>query len=464
MSQTITTGKFLELPLAKLKPAPDNPRRDVGDVTELAMSIKEGGLHQPLVVVERDGAYLIVAGHRRLAAAKTVGLSTVPCVLREMTEDQRVAAMLVENLQRSDLAPLEEAKGISRLVEEFEVSQRDVAKRIGRSQPHVSKRLALLTLPENVRVEVDSGGITLADAAELAKLGDDEKAIAGVLKRVCDDKWRTVAGEVETETGLREKRGAIEVKAKSIEKTGKYAKVIRPVPAMYGRWDLPKGVYRMNPKADWGSDVLVVAAAKHEKDHPECHAVSFDPKSGDVFPVCTNRKKHPEIKTPNQICSAQQSAQHKAYLTKRQTEDERKAELEPIVAARREFVLELLGRKSAFTKDAALELILREAIVNAWQQMGHQTTLAFAAQLGFNNRELGPALELWTAKGIAELMRVALAATILTLDGENATAWDGARGAWGVDDLGYLEFLAQYGYEISDVERKSLPTTKAKAA
>src|SRR4051812_28031558 len=127
----------------RLVGAADNLRRNVGNVTELAASIRSIGVLEPLLVTPAVDGFAVVAGHRRLAAARKAGLEVVPCVVREMSEVERVIAMVVENEQRSDLSPIESAEGYFRLID-MGITQKELAKKVGRSAKHVASRLALL--------------------------------------------------------------------------------------------------------------------------------------------------------------------------------------------------------------------------------------------------------------------------------------------------------------------------------
>lgn len=146
---------IIEIPVNHLIPNPDNPRRDVGDVTELADSIKEQGLQQALVVTpdhEEHGERLfrVVIGHRRLAACKLAGLESVPCVVRELDSKTERELMLVENCQRSDLTPLEEADGYQGLLD-LGVGVGELAAKTGRSESFVRGRLRIARIPADVR-------------------------------------------------------------------------------------------------------------------------------------------------------------------------------------------------------------------------------------------------------------------------------------------------------------------------
>ena len=106
-----------ELPIELLQPHPDNPRKDVGDVTELADSIKVNGIFQNLTVIKDGEGYTVIIGHRRLAAAKQAGLKKVPCNVAEMTEQEQISTMLLENMQRNDLTVYEQAQGFQMMID-----------------------------------------------------------------------------------------------------------------------------------------------------------------------------------------------------------------------------------------------------------------------------------------------------------------------------------------------------------
>lgn len=164
---------LVEVRLSDLLPDPDNPRDDVGDVSELAASMQSAGLLQPIVARCRatDGRFVVVAGHRRLAAAQELGWSTVPVILRrDMRPDEVLAAMLIENGQRRDLDPIEEARAFARLKAQMQCSDVELARRIGRSQSQVSSRLALLALSIEEQDQVRDGTMKLVEATAKARI------------------------------------------------------------------------------------------------------------------------------------------------------------------------------------------------------------------------------------------------------------------------------------------------------
>ncbi|WP_170222698.1 ParB/RepB/Spo0J family partition protein [Rarobacter faecitabidus] len=171
------------VPVDQLRPHPSNPRREVGDVSELADSIREHGIRQNLLAVPDPGdeaRFRLVIGHRRHAAAVVAGLAEVPVVIDPtLSEADQLELMLVENIQRSDLTAVEEADGFQGLLD-LGLSQDQVAKRVGRSQSHVSNRIKLIGLPEKAREAVHARTLTLAQAEAIADVEDIPGATAAL--------------------------------------------------------------------------------------------------------------------------------------------------------------------------------------------------------------------------------------------------------------------------------------------
>lgn len=170
------------LPIDRLRPNRLQPRTNFDEpaLAELAESIRAQGVVQPLVVTpEGDGTYSIVAGERRWRAARQAGLETVPVVVREVADDrQRLELALVENVQRSDLNPIEEAEAYHALQESFGLSQGEVATRVGKARPTVANALRLLRLPETVRDLLRAGRLSAGQARPLLGLADAEAQVA----------------------------------------------------------------------------------------------------------------------------------------------------------------------------------------------------------------------------------------------------------------------------------------------
>lgn len=160
--------------VSKIFPHPDNPRKNLGDIQELSDSIKANGVLQNLTVVPMsNGQYTVVIGHRRLAAAKKAGLPKVPCVVTEMTPQEQVRTMLMENIQRSDLTVYEQAQGFQMMLDMGETVE-TIAKDCGFSQATVRRRVKLLELDADKFKKSEARGATLRDYAELEKIENPE--------------------------------------------------------------------------------------------------------------------------------------------------------------------------------------------------------------------------------------------------------------------------------------------------
>lgn len=174
-------GEFLStrvqyIPLGRIRPNPQQPRRsfDEEGLAELAASIRSCGILQPLTVRRAGEGYDLVAGERRLRAARIAGLREVPCLVAQVGEEDSALLALMENLQRRDLDCWEEAQAIARLISRYGLSQEEAARRLGRAQPTVANKLRLLRLPEDVRALLRENGLTERHARALLRLQDPE--------------------------------------------------------------------------------------------------------------------------------------------------------------------------------------------------------------------------------------------------------------------------------------------------
>jgi ParB family chromosome partitioning protein len=170
----------LHLSTDAIAPNPDQPRRQFAaeSLAELAASIRLHGLLQPVVVRRVGAGYELIAGERRLRAARMAGLLEVPAVVRESDERARKELALVENLQREDLAPLDEAEAYRTLMDEYDLTQEEVAVRVGKSRPAVANALRLLGLPEEVKARLRSGELTAGHARAVLSLGGAEEQVS----------------------------------------------------------------------------------------------------------------------------------------------------------------------------------------------------------------------------------------------------------------------------------------------
>jgi ParB family transcriptional regulator, chromosome partitioning protein len=159
-------GRIVDLDIASVLPNPDQPRTHFDDVAikGLAESIKSVGLIQPIVVRKKDGQYLVVAGERRLRAAKLAGLRSIKSIFIDAGEEKNLTLALIENIQRSDLDPVEEARAYRVLVNRFKLKQQDIAEKVGKERATIANSLRLLNLPEDIQDALSAGKISAGHA------------------------------------------------------------------------------------------------------------------------------------------------------------------------------------------------------------------------------------------------------------------------------------------------------------
>lgn len=191
------------LPVADLAPSPFQPRRAMNEeaLDELAASVKSRGVLQPLLVRPAPSparGWQIIAGERRWRAAQRAGLHEVPVLIRDLADADAMAAALVENLQRQDLDPLEEAEGFDRLIREFRLTQEELAQAVGKSRSHVTNMLRLLNLPPAVHQALRSGEITSGHARAILTHPEPERAA----RRIVADKLTVRQAEALTQSAL----------------------------------------------------------------------------------------------------------------------------------------------------------------------------------------------------------------------------------------------------------------------
>jgi ParB family chromosome partitioning protein len=176
-----SNDKIWHIPVGDIVANPQQPRRifNEEELVELINSIKEHGVLQPLIVTEkRDGTYELIAGERRLRASRRAGLATVPALVRTTTEHEKLELAIIENVQRVDLSPIDEAFSYKRLYDEFGLTMDQVATRVGKSRPHVSNMIRLLDLPEEAMDALGQGKITMGKARALLSLATEAEQIS----------------------------------------------------------------------------------------------------------------------------------------------------------------------------------------------------------------------------------------------------------------------------------------------
>ena len=183
------TRKLVELPVASIVPNPNQPRKsfDEDSIAELAKSIEQVGLIQPLMVRMNGQGYELIAGERRLRAVKSLGYETVSCIVcADMKEEDSAIAAVIENLQREDLHFFEEAQCYAELIDSYNLTQEELARRLGKSQSSIANKLRVLRLPDEVKAAVLDSGVTERHARALLKLEDTQCQI-DMIKQISED-------------------------------------------------------------------------------------------------------------------------------------------------------------------------------------------------------------------------------------------------------------------------------------
>ena len=192
--------EIVEISLDELRPNPYQPRKvfDEEALNELASSIKEHGVFQPIIVKKSIKGYDIIAGERRFRASKMAGLEKIPAIVREFTDEQMMEIALLENLQRENLSAIEEATAYKAMIEHLNLTQDELSKRVGKSRSHVTNIIGLLRLPKVVQDMISDNRITMGHARALSKLNDDDQIIE-LANKIVDDKL--VVRDIENITG-----------------------------------------------------------------------------------------------------------------------------------------------------------------------------------------------------------------------------------------------------------------------
>lgn len=434
-TQTRTTQQLQLLDIGRVRPAPDNLREDLGDLKELAASIKTVGILEPILVTGNgDGVMTVVAGHRRLAAAKLAGLTEVPTIVREFSDVERQEAMLIENLQRKDLDPIEEAKAYKRLID-LGNSQGNLAERIGRSQSHISKRLALLQLPAPALEKLHSGGINVQDALELTKLAPHPKRLEAALKN--NNRWDGIAGAVDMQ--LREQKEADARSATRSKLQSAGVKILREdslrsTPMFYGVKERPLA-------GQSHYDCLKLTIEQH-KDK-SCHAVIIN-SDGSVTYVCKNPSNH-----PGQLATSRAASMSPAEKGEHQRQmNEKKARVE----AREARAKVLRSLLKDVKKGASAEFILVQLLTTAGADEARIAEELLGLEPPKRGSVYAPDVVLtYAQRGTRELWRAAMAVAFGAAESNLRTgyAYRGAKSKV----ARHLALLEKAGYKATSAEK-----------
>lgn len=186
--ETATENDIKELPVADIRPNPYQPRKSFNEeaLNELAESIKNYGVFQPIIVKKSIKGYDLIAGERRLRASKIAGLTKIPAIIKDFTDEEMREIALLENIQREDLTAIELAWAYKGIIDNLDIRQEDLAGRIGKSRSHVTNILGLLNLPDNVQKMILNGDLSMGHARVLSKMSDVDE-INDLAKKIVNE-------------------------------------------------------------------------------------------------------------------------------------------------------------------------------------------------------------------------------------------------------------------------------------
>ena len=219
--ETATKEEIIEVNLNELRVNPYQPRKvfNAEALNDLAESIKEHGVFQPIIVKKSIKGYEIIAGERRVRASRMAGLEKIPAIIRNLNDEQMMEIALLENLQRENLSAIEEAIAYKSMIEKLSLTQEELSKKVGKSRSHITNILGLLRLPKEVQEMVANNKISMGHARVLSKLEDDNKIIE-MANQIVERK--IPVRELEQEAETKEKKVKITRQSKTINNDFKY--------------------------------------------------------------------------------------------------------------------------------------------------------------------------------------------------------------------------------------------------
>lgn len=219
--ETVTNEEIIDINIDELRVNPYQPRKVFNDdaLSDLAESIKEHGVFQPIIVKKSIKGYEIIAGERRVRASKLAGLKKIPAIIRNLNDEQMMEIALLENLQRENLSAIEEAIAYKSMIEKLSLTQDELSKKVGKSRSHITNILGLLRLPEEVQEMVANNQISMGHARVLSKLEDNQKII-DMAREIVSKK--IPVRELEQEAETENKKVKIERHSKPVNTDYKY--------------------------------------------------------------------------------------------------------------------------------------------------------------------------------------------------------------------------------------------------
>lgn len=422
MTTTTTTETVERLSIEAIVLDPANRKADPDP--QFVASVRTHGVIQPLLVTPHstdDGLYRLVAGERRLRVAKKAGHDTVPAIVRTLTDQEILEHNLIENIQRQDIKPSHEAVAMARLVE-IGMSQKVLAKRIGRSAAYVRERLRLLELPPAARVLIDDDVIGIEQGLALVELVDHPDTMEAVVAEVATGnrnvEWMVSSALRQLESDARVAEGRAKAEAKGlrvVDHEGYH----------------PSGYVELGTYG--GLDLDAKAHAKEP-----CHAVVIAPRDGKATPVCTDKKRH----TRKGASPVKTAAKAGAHAEARAEKAARKEATEH----RKAFVASILAGR--VTKADVLRLVLPNYLddANSNEQAAIAKLVGVEAAEANRYDRWGDALREYAAVSETSLLRACLAFSLV--QGEDAVA-----GGWAHERAErHRAFLAAKGYEPTAYE------------
>jgi ParB family transcriptional regulator, chromosome partitioning protein len=421
---------------------------------------------EPIVLapaLDEEGGVVLIAGHRRRAAARKAGLSTIPAEIRGDldSEAKQMLAMLVENGRRRDLSPIEEAHGYQQVLDLGELTPARIGKAIGVSTARVKGRMALTTLPEEVQDKIHSAQITLAEAEALTEFADDALVMKRLLRDVGSYNFKFT---VEQERRGREKAAKIAEARREFEKTG--IRVIeRPDGFPWSSREQPAQSF-IDPTAEpVDGQPIAFTPVTHSGACPH-HAVIVDTYNAEPVHVCTDPaaaghqpfRQHP-LRAENEEDERDPDAEE-AWEAERQRQDQRQEALIVAARVRRSFAQGLVQPSGMKAAEPLLRLAVRDAVIDALDDSDPDEIRSLGEMLGVTItdqiEEWEPVLEAFTQaiqsrRTIQDLIGVLFALRLLDYESRGRSEHH-----WQTDDgfCGYVSLLVELGYEPSDIERE----------
>lgn len=433
------------IPLPLIQRSADNFRRNIGDVSGLADTIKAQGVLQPLMVSSPDesGMHTIHYGERRFHAAKLAGLVEVPAIVRDFpSEADRLEAGFLENAAREDLSEVDEAHAYSRLLEVTGLSQRKLAKRLGVSQAHISRRLALLELPEAAITALDTGSITIEEAVVLSTVKDEPEALQALIKQAG-------GGRSDMRRAVEQHQREQELEAKKQATLADLEK--KKIPIMEGLADKQK--YLANQTQYY--NVIEITPSEHRRE--PCHAAVLTSRGDGIF-ICTDPKRHSrkgasKVKTPVASRSDEELAEQK------RAREQKKARL-AADETREAFIKGLLSKSKLGAGEAWTVFIdampeLRQA--NDVERLAARFLDVQPVKRSWFE-DYAAALSEYAAEGTVNTVRVGLAFALATVEVAIRREYFDYRNA-----AAHFRYLAKKGYSISEAEQAELDKHAPKA-